>query len=148
LDQRGLERRLSVVRALLFLAAVAAVTAVLVLPVPDYDGITGGRARHEDALLSLGFWVLVLAVPLVAVALIVTVIYWRWPNRWSRRFYYVLLFFVAVANAVGLVTGAWLDVLTDCDFCMREWLVPHLLIAASLFIALAPAIKRFRSSAV
>lgn len=131
-----------VIKVTVFLAAVAVVTAMLVLPVPDYEGITGGRHRHEDALLLLGVLMQVFATGLAVVGLAVTVVYLRWPNRWVRRLYYFLLFLIAVANTVMLVTGTWREILTGrCGACKGLW--PKTMLALCLLIAVAPPVKRY-----
>ena len=101
-----------------FLAAVAAVSALLVLPLPDYEGLTGGERRHQDDLLSLAGLVLLFAGPLVLVGVPLTLTYLRWPRALTRRTYYLVLFLTLVANVVLVVTGGWRYALSEkCRPC-------------------------------
>ena len=118
---------------------MAAVSALLVLPVPDYDGITGGARRHEGALLLLTIIVLVSAGPLVLVGVPLTWAYMRWPRALTRRSYYVALFLVLVANVVLVSTGGWRYALTECRPCEGGFVFwPKTVLVASLFIVFAP----------
>jgi hypothetical protein len=125
----------------LFLAGVAALSALLVVPVPDYDGITGGEGRHQDVLLSLAVLVLLFAGPLVLVGVPLTLAYLRWPRPLTRRSYYVVLFLILVVNVVLVVTGGWRYALTACRICGGAVFWPKTVLLASLFIAIAPLAK-------
>jgi hypothetical protein len=126
----------------LFLAGVAALSALLVLPLPDYDGITGGELRHEGSLLLLAILVLLIAGPLALVGVGVTCAYLRWPRPLTRRAYLVVLFLILVANVVLVVTGGWSYALTDCRPCESPAFWPKSVLLASGFIVMAPIVKR------
>ena len=125
----------------LFLAGVAALSALLVLPLPDYEGITGGEFRRQDVALSLAVLVLLFAGPLAFVGVPITLAYLRWPRPLTRRAYYVVLFLILVANVVLVVTGGWRYALTKCGECDAPVFWPKTVLLASLFIALAPLVK-------
>ena len=126
----------------IFLAGVAAVSALLVLPLPDYTGITGGELRHQDLLLALALLVLLVAGPLAVVGVAVTFTYLRWPRALTRRPYYVVLFLILVANVVLVVTGGWHHAFTDCRLCEGPGLWPKTTLLASVFIVIAPPVFR------
>lgn len=125
----------------LFLAGVAALSALLVLPVPNYEGITGGELRHEGSLLLLAIIVLLLAGPLALVGVAATWAYLRRPRPLTRRFYYVVLFLILVANVVLVATGGWRYALTKCQPCAGPVFWPKTVLLASLFIVIAPLAK-------
>ena len=125
----------------MFLAGVAALSALLVLPVPDYEGITGGERRHEDSLLLVAIIVLLLAGPIALVGVAVTWAYLSRPRPLTRRAYYVMLFLILVANVVLVATGGWRYALTACRPCEGLVFWPKSVLLASLFVALAPLVK-------
>ena len=96
---------------------MAALSALLVLPGPDYEGITGGELRREGSMHLLAILVLLYAGPLALVGVALTLTYLRWPRPLTRRSYYVVLFLILVANVVLLVTGGWRYALTKCGPC-------------------------------
>jgi hypothetical protein len=124
-----------------FLAGVAAVSALLVLPGPDYEGITGGELRHQGSLLRLAVLVLLAAGPLALVGVAVTWAYLSRPRPLTRRAYYVVLFLILVANVVLVATGGWRYALTECDVCEGPVFWPKTVLLFSLFIVLAPLAK-------
>lgn len=125
----------------LFLAGVAALSALLVLPGPDYEGITGGELRREGSMHLLAILVLLAAGPLVLLGVPVTWAYLSRPRPLTRRAYYVVLFLVLVANVVLVATGGWRYALTQCKVCETAAFWPKTVLLASLFIALAPIAK-------
>lgn len=135
-------RRRGLLAPALFLAGVAAVSALLVVPVPDYEGLTGGALRHRDVLHSLAVIVLMLAGPLVLVGVPLTFAYLRWPRPLTRRVYYVVLFLVLVANVVLVWTDGWRYGLTECRICESAAVWPKTVLLASIFIVIAPLVRR------
>jgi predicted membrane channel-forming protein YqfA (hemolysin III family) len=125
----------------LFLAGVAALSALLVLPVPDYEGITGGELRHEGSLLLVAILVLLVSGPLALVGVAVTWAYLSRPRPLTRRAYYVVLFLILVANVVLVATGGWRYALTECRPCEGPVFWPKTVLLASLFIVIAPLAK-------
>ena len=119
-----------------------AVSALIVLPLPDYDGITGGALRRQDLLQSVALVVLLLAGPLVLVGVALTWAYVRWPRPLTRRAYYAVLFLVLVANLVLVWTGGWRYALTVCRPCESEVFWPKTVLVASVFIVAAPLVRR------
>ena len=135
-------RRRGFLAPVLFLAGVAAASALLVLPVPDYEGLTGGAGRHQDLLDSLAVIVLMLAGPLVLAGVPLTFAYLRWPRPLTRRVYYLVLFLVLVTNVVLVWTGGWRYGLTECRICESAAVWPKTVLLASIFIAIAPLVTR------
>jgi hypothetical protein len=128
----------------LFLAGVAALSALLVLPGPDYEGITGGELRREGSMHLLAILVLLTAGPLALVGVAVTWAYLSRPRSLTRRAYYVVLFLVLVANVVLVATGGWRYALTQCRVCETAAFWPKTVLVASLFIVIAPLAKGLR----
>ena len=125
--------------AIVVVAVAAAVSWVLLLPLPDPQ--LGGPRRHQAFLEGVATLVLLVSGPLVVVGVPLTWAYLRRPRALTRRSYYAALYLTLFANVVLLVIGGWRDFLTRCDLCDEPIFWPKTVLLASLFIVFAPLVK-------